>query len=124
MSPLQRLLPVRNSQDGSMTRVSLFFLSTILMAAPKILVHGHRGARAMRPENTIPAFEYAIAAGVDVLELDMGVTRDGILVVSHDPYLEPPVCNGPQPKAAIHTLTLAEVRQWDCGAKANPAFPK
>jgi glycerophosphoryl diester phosphodiesterase len=95
----------------------------MLTAAPKILVHGHRGARAMRPENTIPAFEYAITAGVDVLELDMAVTKDNILMVSHDPYLEPPVCSGPQPKAAIHELTLAQIREWDCGKVQNPSFP-
>src|SRR6266851_10523133 len=89
-----------------------------------ILVHGHRGARAMRPENTIPAFEYAIGLGVDVLELDMAVTKDNVVVVSHDPYLEPPVCSGPRPKATIHELTLEEVRQWDCGKLANPKFPK
>jgi glycerophosphoryl diester phosphodiesterase len=59
---------------------------------------------------------------VDVLELDMAVTKDGVLVVSHDPTLEPPVCNGPQPKANIHDLTLAEVRQWDCGSVQNPLF--
>src|SRR5580693_1586796 len=88
---------------------------TMIHAAPKILVHGHRGARAMRPENTLPAFEYAIASGVDVLELDMAVTKDNVLVVSHDPYLEPPVCSGPQPKAVIHQLTLAQVKEWDCG---------
>jgi glycerophosphoryl diester phosphodiesterase len=78
----------------------------------------------MRPENTIPAFEYAIAQGVDALELDMAVTRDNVIVVSHDPVLEPPVCNGPRERAVIHELTLAEVRQWDCGAKQNPNFPK
>jgi glycerophosphoryl diester phosphodiesterase len=99
-------------------------LASMLSATPKILVHGHRGARAMRPENTIPAFEYAIAAGVDVLELDMAVTKDDILVVSHDPYLEPPVCSGPQPKAMIHELTLAQIREWDCGQIRNPSFPK
>jgi glycerophosphoryl diester phosphodiesterase len=88
----------------------------------QIQVHGHRGARAMRPENTLPAFEYAIAQGVDALELDMAVTRDGVIVVSHDPVLEPPVCNGPREKAVIHQLTLAEVKQWDCGSKQNPAF--
>ena len=58
-------------------------------------VQGHRGARALRPENTIPAFEYAIAAGVDALELDMAVTKDNVLVISHDPFLEAPVCTGP-----------------------------
>lgn len=89
-----------------------------------IQVHGHRGARAMRPENTLPAFEYAIAQGVDALELDMAVTKDGVVVVSHDPELRAPVCTGPRDEVPIHSLTLAEVRQWDCGAKQNPRFPK
>jgi glycerophosphoryl diester phosphodiesterase len=91
-------------------------------AAAQIQVHGHRGARAMRPENTLPAFEYAIAQGVDALELDMAVTRDNVVVVSHDPILHPPVCSGPRPQALIHELTLAQVREWDCGAKQNPGF--
>ena len=89
---------------------------------PRILVHGHRGARAMRPENTISAFRYAIDQGVDVLELDMAVTKDGVIVISHDPLLHPPVCSGPVPSAIIHQLTLAEVREWDCGAVRNPLF--
>jgi glycerophosphoryl diester phosphodiesterase len=89
-----------------------------------ILVHGHRGARAMRPENTIPAFEYAIAAGVDVLELDMAVTKDDVVVVSHDPLLNPEICKGPTASIPIRTLTLKELRQWDCGALRNPRFPK
>jgi glycerophosphoryl diester phosphodiesterase len=92
-------------------------------AGTQILVHGHRGARGRRPENTLPAFEYAIAQGVDALELDMAVTKDNVLVVSHDPILRPPVCKGPQPRAVIHELTLAQVREWDCGAVRNPAFP-
>lgn len=90
--------------------------------APRILVHGHRGARARRPENTIPAFEYAISQGVDALEMDMAVTRDDVVVISHDPILQPPVCSGPSGKAVIRQLTLAEVRQWDCGAVRNPRF--
>jgi glycerophosphoryl diester phosphodiesterase len=90
---------------------------------PRILVHGHRGARAMRPENTIPAFEYAIAQGADALEMDMAVTRDNVVVISHDPILHPPVCSGPRDQALIHSLTFDEVRQWDCGAIRNPAFP-
>ena len=88
-----------------------------------ILVHGHRGARAMRPENTIPAFQYAIAAGTDVLELDMAVTKDNVIVISHDPILRPPVCNNATAAhAIIHTLTLEQVKQWDCGVKQNPEF--
>src|ERR1035437_7570960 len=85
-----------------------------LMAEPRILVHGHRGARAMRPENTLPAFEYAIGQGVDVLELDMAVTLDGVVVISHDPHLSRTICQGPEGgETAIHKLTFEQVRQWD-----------
>jgi len=93
-------------------------------AAPKILVHGHRGARALRPENTIPAFEFAIQAGVDFLEMDVAVTKDNVLVISHDPHINPEICTGPHLGMAIHELTLAELRQYDCGALKNPHFPK
>ena len=91
---------------------------------PKILVHGHRGARARLPENTLPAFEYAIQQGVDALEMDMAVTKDNVIVISHDPILHGPVCTlAGKDMAVIHQLTLAEVRQWDCGAVQNPRFP-
>src|SRR5580700_4513101 len=96
----------------------------LAFSAHAIQVHGHRGARAMRPENTIPAFEYAIGVGVDVLELDMAVTLDDVLVVSHDPLLNPEICQGPRASIPIRTLTLKELRQWDCGALRNPSFPK
>jgi len=96
-----------------------------------ILVHGHRGARAWRPENTIPAFQFAIDHGVDVLELDLAVTKDNVLVVSHNPTLAPNsypgerICKGPAlaPNTPIHTMTLAEVRQYDCGSETLKAFP-
>ena len=97
----------------------------------EILVHGHRGARAWRPENTIPAFQFAIDHGVDVLELDLAVTKDNVLVVSHNPTLAPNsypgerICKGPAlaPQTPIHTMTLAEVRQYDCGSVALANFP-
>lgn len=93
------------------------------MAGP-IQVHGHRGARAMRPENTIPAFEYAIDAGVDALEMDVAVTKDDVLVISHDPVLNPEICRGLAGTKVIREMTFAELRRWDCGALANPQFPK
>jgi glycerophosphoryl diester phosphodiesterase len=65
-----------------------------------IQVHGHRGARAVMPENTIAAFEYAIGVGVDAIEMDVQVSRDDVVVVSHDPYLK----SGTD----IRTLTAAE----------------
>jgi glycerophosphoryl diester phosphodiesterase len=76
------------------------------------------------PENTIPSFAYAIACGVDALELDVAVTRDDIVVVSHDPVLNPTLCQGPGAAVPIRTLRLSELRQWDCGALRNPAFPR
>lgn len=98
---------------------------------PTILVHGHRGSRATRPENTLPAFEYAIQHGADVLELDLAVTKDNVLVVSHSPFITPNhpgerVCAGPEtpPHTAIHTLTLVEVKQYDCGTDTLAGFPK
>ncbi len=103
--------------------VVVIALVAMVQAAPRIQVQGHRGARARLPENTIPAFEYAIRQGVDALELDMAVTKDNVLVISHDPFLHPPVCSGPQPEALIHSLTLDQVRAWDCGAVKNPSFP-
>jgi glycerophosphoryl diester phosphodiesterase len=75
-------------------------------AGRRILVHGHRGARAIYPESTLPGFVYAIEVGADALELDVAVTKDNIVVVSHDPHINP---SG----AAIRELTLAELRHYD-----------
>jgi glycerophosphoryl diester phosphodiesterase len=66
----------------------------------RILIQGHRGARAVRPENTLAGFEYALEVGVDVLELDLAVTRDGVLVVSHAPYIDYERCT------PIHSTNL------------------
>ncbi|QNI33630.1 glycerophosphodiester phosphodiesterase [Alloacidobacterium dinghuense] len=99
--------------------------------AQTILVHGHRGSRATRPENTIPAFDYAIQHGADVLELDLAVTKDNVLVVSHFPMITPDhpgerVCVGPEtpPQTAIYSLTLAQVEEYDCGSNTLPNFPR
>lgn len=78
----------------------------------------------MYPENTIPAFRYAIDIGADVLEMDVAVTKDNVLVISHDPHINPQICTGPHPGIAIHELTFAELGEYDCGALKNPHFPK
>jgi glycerophosphoryl diester phosphodiesterase len=96
----------------------------IAQTGSRILVHGHRGARAIYSENTIPAFTYAIETGADALEMDLAVTKDNVWVVSHDPYINPELCAGPQPGTLIRTLTLAELREYDCGALKNPRFPR
>ncbi|HEY0263002.1 MAG TPA: glycerophosphodiester phosphodiesterase family protein [Granulicella sp.] len=115
-------------------------LATLPVAAETILVHAHRGGRAARPENTLASFQYAIDNHVDALELDLAVTKDNVLVVSHSPYLSQPApadptlkamlagerhCEGPAlpPGTFIHSLTLAQIRQYDCGAHTLAAFP-
>jgi glycerophosphoryl diester phosphodiesterase len=52
-------------------------------------IEAHRGGRALRPENTLQSFAHALSMGVDTLELDMGVTKDGVVVVSHERGLNP-----------------------------------
>ncbi len=80
------------------------------------------------PENSLPAFEYAIAQGADVLELDLAVTQDNVLVVSHDPEMSKVFCQAPTPELAaqrvIRQMPLKQLKQWDCGALGNPEFPK
>jgi glycerophosphoryl diester phosphodiesterase len=103
---------------------SLAICSPAAESPRKIQVQGEMGAGGMRPGNTLPSFESAIAAGADVIEMDMQVTKDNVIVISHDPILHLPYCTGPKPNAVIHELTLAEVRQWDCGRTPIPGYPR
>lgn len=93
----------------------------------KILVEGHRGARAVLPENTLPAFVYAIDAGADYIELDVATTQDDVLVVSHDLTLNAKICLDEAGKPAskpIRQMTLAEVKRFDCGHAVGKEFPR
>jgi len=87
-------------------------------------LQGHRGARGLAPENTLAGFERALALGVDTLELDCGLTRDGHLVVLHDTHLGPAIARRGgawlAEEVAVASLTLDEVRAYDVG-RLNPA---
>ena len=91
-------------------------------------VHGHRGTRGTRPENTLASFREALRVGVDVLEMDMNVTKDGVVVISHEKSIGPDICLGPggekitQPVPII-SLTLEELKKYDCGTIRNAKFP-
>src|SRR5262249_20917812 len=84
-------------------------------------LEGHRGARGLAPENTLAAFARALTIGVTTLELDLGLTRDGVVVVGHDSRLSPDVVRGPDgawlvsPTPAIFSLTFAELQTYDAG---------
>ncbi|MEJ7871387.1 MAG: glycerophosphodiester phosphodiesterase family protein [Rubrobacteraceae bacterium] len=72
---------------------------------------GHRGAAGLEPENTLRSFRRAAEEGADALELDLRVTRDGHLVVLHDPTVDRTTSG----TGSVHELTLAEVQQLDAG---------
>src|SRR4029450_3232365 len=84
-------------------------------------LQGHRGARGLAPENTIASFSRALAIGVTSLELDVGMTKDGVVVVHHDERLNPDTARGPegaflsQRGPAIYSLTLEELKRYDVG---------
>lgn len=97
-------------------------------------LQGHRGARALFPENTLAGFRAALALGVPALELDVAVTADDVVVVSHDPMLNPDLTRGPDgrwldpPVPPIRALTLEKLRRYDVGrlrpgSRTAAAFP-
>lgn len=85
-------------------------------------LQGHRGARGLSPENTLPAFERALAIGVSTLELDVGLTADGVVVVAHDPYLNPLITRNASGQwlagskgPLIRSLSFAQLQAYDVG---------
>jgi glycerophosphoryl diester phosphodiesterase len=96
-------------------------------------LQGHRGARGLMPENTIPAFMKALELGVTTLELDVAVSKDGKVLVSHEPWLSHEIClqkdGSPISEAEekgynLHQMPYAEIQQYDCGSKPHPRFPE
>jgi glycerophosphoryl diester phosphodiesterase len=99
---------------------------------PKFDLQGHRGARGLMPENTIPAFLEALNTGVTTLELDVVITKDGEVLVSHEPYMSHEMCLKPNGetispeeslKYNIYKMIYAETQKFDCGLKPHPRFP-
>ena len=105
---------------------------TPLLGPSRPEVHGHRGCRGLRPENTLPAFLHALELGVDVLELDVVISADRQVVVSHEPWLNPLICRGPagepippDARAAynLYRMPYSLIRTCDCGL-LHPSFPE
>lgn len=88
---------------------------------PAVEIEGHRGARGLAPENTLEGFRTALAVGVDVLELDVGLTGDGVLVVHHDTHLAPDIARDASgawltpPTPALRELRASELAAYDVG---------
>lgn len=97
------------------------------------LVHGHRGCRGLRPENTISAFLHAVALGVQVLELDVVISADARVVVSHEPWPSALFCStaegefihpATERQHNFYRLPYATIRTFDCGRRQHPGFPE
>lgn len=120
---------------GLVFLVLLFVFSNTVSAQyiPRFDIQGHRGARGLMPENTIPGFILALDSGVTTLELDLAITKDNQVVLSHEPWMSASICLTPQGdtiktkderKFNIYKMTYAEIKQWDCGSIGNEKFPQ
>jgi glycerophosphoryl diester phosphodiesterase len=111
-------------------------LAAVVAAAPLVAVagdtpfdvQGHRGCRGLLPENTLAAFERALELGVTTLEMDLQVTKDRVLIVSHDQQVDPTYCRRPdggklQRKPFVE-MRLDELTGLDCGSTTRPEFPE
>ena len=99
---------------------------------PSLDIQGHRGCRGLMPENSIPAFLMAIELGVQTLEMDVVISGDRHVIVSHEPYFSHEFCQDPSGKEILpeeeksHNIfqkSVAEIQRYDCGTKIHPRFP-
>lgn len=108
-----------------MTHRASFVAAALLLCcaatAQALDLQGHRGARGLAPENTLASFAKALSVGVTTLETDIAMTRDGVLVISHDPSLNPDITRGPDGQfltargPMIHHTPFDELRRYDVG---------
>jgi len=107
------------------TRTAQLLVAAALALAPLLAqafdLQGHRGARGLAPENTLPAFAAALTVGVSTLELDTAITKDGVVVVSHDARLNPDITRGADgrwinaPTRAVRQLSFDDLEHFDVG---------
>lgn len=96
-------------------------------------IQGHRGCRGLLPENTIPAFIKALELGVNTLEMDVVITKDKEVLVSHEPWISSTICkniNGDSlpdetgRSINLYQLNYSEIMRYDCGSIQHPNFPE
>jgi glycerophosphoryl diester phosphodiesterase len=101
--------------------------------SPAFDLQGHRGCRGLMPENTIPAFLKALDLGVTTLEMDVVISKDKQVVVSHEPYLNAAYSISPDGKSVgkkeqksliIYQMDYVDVKRYDVGSNGNTSFPE
>jgi len=95
-------------------------------------LQGHRGARGLLPENTIPGFLYALNLGVTTLEMDVVINAEGSVILSHEPWMSASICSHPDGSKVkrneaenlkIYSMSDQEVAGFDCGSRGHSGFP-
>ena len=103
-----------------------------MLNTKKTQIHGHRGCRGYLPENTLAGFLKTLDFAIDAIELDVVISKDKQVVVSHEPFMHYKKCLHPnltaitlkeQEKLIIYQMNYAEVASYDCGLVAHPQFP-
>jgi len=96
-------------------------------------IQGHRGARGLLPENTIPGFILAMELGVKTLEMDLAISKDKQVVVSHEPWFSAAFSTHPgqdivlpveEESLLLYTMTFEEIKKFDVGRRGHKAFPR
>ena len=119
-------------------RIIQFLLPLIIplimsQSSPTFDLEGHRGCRGLMPENTVPAFLKALDLGVNTLEMDVVISKDYQVVVSHEPYfnaafsIDPdgkPVSKSEQKNLILYQMTYADIKRYDVGSNGNRAYPE
>jgi len=114
---------------------ALFILAglSIIAGQTTVSIEGHRGTRGHLPENTVPSFIKAIELGADTLELDVVISKDKKVVVSHEPFFSHFISTAPNGEAItkenekqhnIYSMDYADVKRYDVGARGNEQFPQ
>jgi len=122
---------------------ALFFIGLVACTATKqtasgvaqntLDLEGHRGGRGLMPENTIPAMKNGIDMGITTVELDAVISKDGKVVVSHDPFFNEAITTTPEGKyltqkegeaLLLYGMNYDDIRTYDVGLKPYPAFPQ
>ena len=116
-----------------MFRLLSFFLTIAMLPthAQTFDLQGHRGCRGLMPENSIPAFLHALDLGITTLELDVVISKDRQIVVSHEPFFNTEItsdASGKQllkdTKTNLYLLNYKNIKTYDCGSVGNPNFPE
>lgn len=111
----------------------LFSINVFAQTADNFDIEGHRGARGLLPENTIPSFLKALELGVDTIELDVVVSRDNQLVVSHEPWFSSvissdkngqPISEVKEKEYNLYKMDYSGIKRFDVGSRGNKDFPE